>query len=166
MKNEKGFTLIELTLYMGISAALLLALSVFFSVLLQTRTKSESIATVDDQGAAVLALMTRTARNAVEITAPAAGGNGTSLTLVVDDPGLSPTVFSVSGGVLMMTEGLADPVALTSDSVTVTGMSVENVSRTGTPGSVRVSFTLSRVNQGGRNAYTYEKVFKGSASLR
>lgn len=166
MTNQKGFTLIELLLYMAVSGIVLFALSVFLSTILQTRVKNETIAEVDRQGAAVLAAMTQTIRNAQEISSPVAGNSAASLTLVIDDVALTPTVYSVSAGAFMVTEGASSPVPLTNSRVLVSDLEFENLSSAGSPGSVRITFTLARVNTSGRNEYEYSREFQGTASLR
>ncbi len=166
MHNQKGFTLIELLLYIGISGIVLFSLSVFFSVLLNSRIKSETVAEVDGQGMAIMSLMTQSIRNADSISLPVAGASGSSLTLLIDDVASSPMIYSVVDNTLMMTSGLDAPVALTNGNVQVTGFQIENTSRVGTRGNVRITFTLSRLNLSGGNEYDYAQTFEGSASLR
>lgn len=166
MTNQKGFTLIELLLYMAVSGIVLLALSVFFSIILQARVKNETMAEVDQQGAAVMAALTQTIRNAQEISLPVPGVSAASLTLVVDDVGLTPKVYAVSGEVMTVTEGAASPVALTNSHVIVSELLFENLTSAGSPGNIKVTFTLSRVTVSGRHEYDYARTFVGSASLR
>jgi type II secretory pathway pseudopilin PulG len=166
MHKPRGFTLIELMLYISVSAMVLLSLSVFFFTVLNARVKNESMLEVDMQGDAAMRMMLQTIRNAQSITLPVAGDSSGSLTLVVEDAGASPTVFSASETAILITEGVDDPIALTNSHVVVTGFSVQNLSRTGTPGNVRVTFTLSRASDSARNEYDYSRSFTGSASLR
>jgi len=166
MRHQKGFTLIELLLYIAISAIVLLALSVFFATLLNARVKNETMTEIDAQGAATMSLITQAIRNANEISSPVASTSDSSLSLNVDDVALSPTVFFIAGNALMMSDGAGDPVALMNGRVRVTDFQVKNLSRIGTKGNVRITFTLSRLNPAGRNEYNYSRTFEGSASLR
>ena len=50
--------------------------------------------------------------------------------------------------------------------VTASNLSFQNLSRTGTPGTIRIQFTLSHINPSGRNEYDFNKTFYGTASLR
>jgi len=50
--------------------------------------------------------------------------------------------------------------------VTVSGLTFQNLSRSATPGTVRIQFTLTHVNPAGRNEYSFAKTFIGSATLR
>ena len=78
----------------------------------------------------------------------------------------SPTVFSVSGGVLQIKEGTAAAVALTNNKVRVDSLAVSNLTRTGTSGVAQLSLTLSRINSAGRNEYDYQRTFTTSVGLR
>ena len=70
---------------------------------------------------------------------------------------LSPTVIDLSGTVLQVKEGAAAVVPLTGSKVQISGLTFKNLSRSGTTGIVQVSFTVQRVNTGGRNEYDYQK---------
>jgi hypothetical protein len=98
--KQKGYTLIELLLYVAIIGGLLISVTMFYGVTLNARVKSQSISEVEQQGALALDYITQTIRNATSITAPAAGATGSSLTLVVPTGVLSPTTFNTPGTVL------------------------------------------------------------------
>ena len=48
--QNKGFTLIELLLYVSIASTVLLASTVFFHMLLESRVKNQTISEVEQQG--------------------------------------------------------------------------------------------------------------------
>ncbi len=161
-----GFTLIELLLYIAVSSAILLASSVFLATMLGARVKSQSISEVEAQGAQAMETILQTVRNASSVVSPATSTTAASLSLATYSGATNPTVFDVSGGALRITEGVGSPVALTSPLVSVASFSAANVSRSGTPGTLRISFTLTYVHQSGRNEYAVTRTFIGSASLR
>lgn len=164
-RNQAGYTLIELLLYVTILGSLLTSVVLFFTLMTDASTKNQSITEVNDQGIAVMDQITQTIRNATSITTPAVAGSGASLTLVVPTGSLSPTVFSLSGTVLQVKEGAAAAVALTNNDVQVTNLTFANLTRPGTKGLVQVSFTLSRVNTSSRNEYDYQKNFTSSTEV-
>lgn len=164
--QQKGFTLLELLLYIATSAAILLVISGFLSVLLRARIKNQTVADVEAQGQAAMQLMTQTIRNSATINSPAQGISAAFVSLNTYTTVNNPTIFDLSGGVLRIKEGAATTIPLTNSRVVVSGLSFQNLSRTSSPGTVRVQFTLTHVNLGGRNEYTYAKTFTGSASLR
>lgn len=164
--HQKGFTLIELLLYVSIVGTLLLAVSMFFVMTVESRVKTQSIMEVDQQGALLMDHITQTIRNADTITSPTAGTTSASLTLTVPTGSLSPTIFNTSGNIAQIKEGTGATVSLTNSKVDVTGLIFRNLTRSGTPGIIQVSFTISRVNPSGRSEYTYQKTFTSSAALR
>ncbi|HEX6462008.1 MAG TPA: prepilin-type N-terminal cleavage/methylation domain-containing protein [Candidatus Saccharimonadales bacterium] len=163
--QQRGYTLIELLLYVVVISSLLTSITYFFGVIVEARVKNQTIAEVNDQGSATIDGITQTIRNATSISTPAAGASAASLTLVVPTGSLSPTIYSLNGTVLQIKEGTAANVALTSGDVQVSNLLFKNLTRAGTPGIVQVSFTLSRINPVGRNEYDYQKTFTTSVEV-
>lgn len=164
--TSKGYTLIELLLYVVILGSLLTAISLYFSTSAESRIKNQSIAEVTQQGAIIMERITYTIRNADSITSPTAGNSAASLTLAMATAGINPTVFDVSSQVIRVSEGGGSAVGLSNSQVQISGLTFTNLTRSGTPGVVRISFTVSRVNNSNRNEYNYQKTFTASASLR
>lgn len=165
MKN-RGFTLLEIILTVGILFTIILTVSLVYSILLQTRIKNQTIAETEGQAAFAMQGMLQTIRNSVSITDPAAGSTGSSLTLAVADPAKSPTVYDMSAGAVRIKEGSSSAVALTNTRITISSLTFQNVSATGSAGSIRVQFTVTSANNSGRNEYDISKMVTGSASLR
>lgn len=164
--TQSGFSLVELLLYISILALILLSISVFLSTLLSSRVKNQTISEVESQGLQAMHLITQTIRNSASITTPAQGVSAASISLSTYTSELNPTIFDISGGALRVSEGGGPAVSLTNSRVTVSALSFQNVSRSNTPGSVRISFTISSVNSSGRNEYQFQKTFVATASLR
>jgi len=164
--KSAGFTLVELLLYVAISGVILLVTTMFLQTLLESRIKNQTIAEVEQQGIQVMQIITQTVRNADVLNSPTIGASATSLSVNTYTAGNNPTVFDLSGGVIRIKEGAGSAIALTNARVTVSDLNFQNLSRSGTPGTIRISFTLSHVNPSGRNEYAFSKVFTGSATLR
>lgn len=161
-----GFTLVELLLYMSITATIILSIAGFFPLLMQSRVKNQTIAEVEQQGMQVMQFVTRTIRNAEGITTPIIGNSGSGATIDVVTASLDPAVFDLTGGVIRVTEGSGSAIQLTNTRVTASGLTFHNVSRTDTPGILKIQFTLSHINPEGRQEYNYIKTFYGTASRR
>lgn len=161
----KGFTLVELLLYVGISSVILFVISMFLGAMLQSQVKNQAILEVEQQGMQVLYTMTRVIRNADSVSSPTIGSSGSSLTIATSDPLTNPSIFSVSNGSLLMTEGVNSPVALNNNQVTVSDFNIENLSRAGTAGTVKIQFKISYINPSGRNEYDFSKTFYGNATI-
>jgi hypothetical protein len=145
---------------------MLLVISAFLAFLLQSRVKNQTIAEVEQQGLAVMQVVAQTARNAEVITSPTQGVSASSLTLNVVTVANDPTIFDLASGVIRIKEGAGTAIALTNNRVVASALTFQNLSRTGTPGNIRVQFTLTHINPEGRNEYDFSKTFVGSAALR
>jgi type II secretory pathway pseudopilin PulG len=165
-KWGRGFTLVETLLYVSIVSVVLLLLSAFIFMLLQSRTKYQTISEVDQEGIQVAQIMAQTIRNAKKINLPAQGALGATLSLDMTDAGKSPTIFNSSGTNVQMKEGTGALVPLTASKVVVSGLTFANVSATNTPGIVKFQFTLTYSKSSDRNEYDYSRTFYGSAALR
>lgn len=165
-QRRKGYTLIELLLYLGIASSLVVALAVFFSTVLQARERNNTIIEIEDQGRQALYRITQTIRNAKSINSPSSGGSSATLSLEMEESTKNPAIFDVAGGVLRLTEGAGSPVALTASRFPVSAITFTNLSRTGTPGTMRVQLILGQTSAAVREEVRYTQTFIGSASLR
>lgn len=162
----EGFSLVEILLSIGIAALILVSLSFALSQVLESRVKQQVIAEVEQQGVQVIQLITQSIRNANSINSPSISTSDTTLSLNVVEAAADPTLFNLSSGVIQIKEGTASPVALTAAPVTASDLTFSNLSQTGTPGTVRIQFTLTYSNPAGRQEYDYSKTFYASASIR
>lgn len=161
--------MIELLLYIGIAAVVLLAISIFISVLLQGRVKNQTISEVEQQGIQAMQIITQTIRNASGVTAPTMGLSGVSLTLTIpigSSGPKTPTIFDLSSGVLRIKEGAAATVDLTNNRVIVSNLNFQNLTNVASSNVIRVSFTITYINSSGKNEYNYSKNFYDSATQR
>lgn len=166
MKQKNAFTLVELLLYIGLVVIILLAVVQLLAVMLQSRIKHQVITQVEEQGMLLMQRITQSIRNTDAIFSPATGEASNALSLDVAGVNNDPTVFSSSGGIIQMTEGANSSVALIAGKVILTDLRFHNLSRAGTPGMIRIDFTLRYDNTTGRQEYEYSKHFFASASLR
>lgn len=165
LKNKKAFTLLEMTLYVGVAAFVLTAALSFTSLLIRTQAKNRTIAEVNEQGALVMQTISRAIQNANSVNSPAIGFDATQLSLAMGDVTKDPTVFSVSSGAFQVQEG-ADIYNLTNSKVSIVNPRFTNLSRTGTDGAMRIEFTVSYVNDENRSELDYHKTFETTTSLR
>ena len=136
--NNKGFTLLEFLLYIGIVGIILLvagaiSLNVFFG-----KAKLMAIEEVSQN-----------ARFAMERVAR-----------VVRD-GQDSSIFTLSNGVL-----LQNGTPITSSKVTVTNFQISDISYPNTPGTKRIQMTIKLTNPENRQEYNFEKTFYTTANIR
>jgi len=164
--TPKGFTLIELILYVAIASILLTVISLFLSTVIKSRLKQQSMTEVESQGLQIMEQITRTIRSAETINSPTSGNNSNTLSLGMSNGSQNPTVFESSGSQIQITEGTGSPIALSNGRVNISNLDFKNLSRADTPGLIQVEFDLDHVNNSGRNEYTFSKSFSTSSSLR
>lgn len=167
-KPSQGFTLLELLLYIAIVGSLLIAITGFYAMVGESRIKNQSISEVNQQGAAAMDMITQAVRNANTIVTPSAGATSDFLSLTMPVAGVSPTLFDLTGdyGTMRITEGAGAAIELTNNKVEINGLTFKNLSRSGTPGVVQISFTVSRSSTSSRNEFSYQKTFTSTAALR
>ncbi len=169
LAGQRGFTLVELLLYMAISAVIMSGILSLLILLMASRVKNQTIGEVEGQGAFVMQEIGQSIRNASAITSPVPQVSDTALVLAESDATKDPTTYGLASGVISITEGGngAKPVALNSPAVSVSNLSFQNLSLAGTTSQiVRVTFTVSYINKTGRDETNYSKTFYNSYSLR
>jgi hypothetical protein len=165
-KSKSGFTLLEVILYSFMAALILSTVTVFLGTILASQIKNQTIAEVEQQGVQIMQIMTQSLRNAKTINSPPQGTASSTLSINGLDAAANPATFNLAGDVITMREGANPEIPLTSGRISASNLTFQNLSRAATPGSVRISFTLSRINASGRNEYDFTKTFITSASLR
>lgn len=163
--TKGGYTLLELVLYFGISSVVLLATSITITIFFQARLKNQAISEVEQQGNQVLSRVTQMVRNAQTLIGPGIGTNGSSLSLDAYTMTNNPTTFDLANGALRLTEGANPTILLTNTRVVASELTIQNISRAGTPGIVRIQFTLRSVYPNEPATQQYAKIFTGSASI-
>lgn len=166
LRRQSGFTLLELLLYLGISSIIILATSALVQVIFEARIKAQTVTEVEQQGQQAMQMMTQTLRNATGITSPAAGASAVSLTATVPTGSLSPTVMDLSGGQIRIKEGTGAATPITNSKVTVSGLTFKDLGPSTAASSVQIKFTVSYINNSGKNEYSYSKNYEIAASLR
>ncbi len=153
-------------LYVALCSLLLLSLSGFTSFLLETKTRSQAINEVNQQGSQVMSLIVQTIRNSKSVESPQFGQSSSTLSVTTSNPLLNPTVFLLSTTTLVVSEAGKTSIALTNSRVAVSSLLFQNISSTSSlEKNIRISFTIDAVNKSGRGEYSYTKTFNGSAII-
>ena len=164
--STKGFTLIEMLLYVAICSIILISLVTFLSFLLNAGVKNQTIAEVEQNGLQVTQFMTQIIRNAKSITTPSLATSSSTLSIKTVSTTTDPTLFYVASGTLRIKEGSGSGIPLTSGKVTVSSLVFKNTSASSTDGgSIDISFVVSYINQSNTNEYSFSKTFNATASF-
>lgn len=164
IKNKKntGFTLIETILYVVIFSLLISSIMIFSNMITNSKNHNQMILEIKNQGSNLIEIIKQKIHGAQGINLPNISENGDVLSLSILNSNTNPTIFSVNDGVLYITEGAEDPIALTNNKIVVNNLIFSNLARPETPGIIQIRFTLNS-NISGKN---YSANFYGSASIR
>lgn len=164
IKNNRGFSLLELIIYIAILIGFLMAVTNIFFVIAASYAKEEARAEVQQNIRFAAEQITSEINSATAISEPvAAGDSGNVLEVTVE--GL-PTRFDVSDGVLRKTRG-AVVENITSDKVVVSispniFTRIENANAKST---IQVILIIS-YNDEGREDYKFSKTIQTAALLK
>lgn len=154
-----GFSLVEVLLYLAIVSVMILVITTFSFTFFQSRIKNQTIAEVEQQGIQVMNMISFEMRNAEDFSINAPD----DITLNSTDP----IRFYLQNERLFVQRGVTgSPIELTSSRLIVSDVLFEDLTRSGTSGTIRFNFTLTHVNPEGRNEYDYQKTFISSATIR
>ncbi|OGD08246.1 hypothetical protein A2397_05525 [Candidatus Amesbacteria bacterium RIFOXYB1_FULL_44_23] len=137
---KKGFTIVELLIYMGLLSILLVVLGGLFGSVLETQLETQSVSVIDQDNRFIDARLVYDVHRATDVITPAGAGQTSSfLSLNI---GGSTYTYSVSNGQLQLT------IAGNTQAVSSYGTQVSDflVTRLGNPSgkpSLRFNYTLT-----------------------
>lgn len=137
---KRGFTIVELLIYMVIMSTLLTVLGGVLITTLDVQTESQSTSVVEADGRFLLAHLSYDLHRASGLTTPAAAGQtATSLGLTI---GGQTSTYAVTDSVLQLTTP-SDTSPLTSPDVVVSNFSATRLGNPGGIPTVQINFTIS-----------------------
>ena len=125
--RHRGFTLIELVLYISIMSILLLGLAVLMSTILETRERHQVIAEVEQQGIQIMQKLTQSLKDADSVELPVLGSSGSTLSLTPHENAANTTVFTIQDGILTSTVSILPSISLHNDAIFLTDLVFLNV---------------------------------------
>lgn len=165
--NKKGFTLIELMIYIAIVAGILIVATSFAWNVINSRTKTFVIQEVEQNGRFIIEKISRSALGAQSITAPLVGATGSSLDLIVDDAPLTTVDFILNAESIQMSNDGGPYIDLNSNNVRVTNLDFINLSSADSrTKNIKIRFTLDHVNPENRQEWSYSDTFETTIELR
>lgn len=168
-KLQSGFTLVEAIIFIAIFSILLVAMVNISISSFQARNKNYSASEVHQNARVILDILSQRIRaaNGVNNGSSTFDSNPGVLSLSMATGGVNPTVFDrdpITQG-LRMTEGVATPVIITSNTVKLTKLIFQNVTGTSSRRNIRIKITLSYANPSDPQ-FSYNYDFQTTVSLR
>lgn len=158
---KKGFTLVELLLYMGLLAIFLVVLTEIFVTIMEVRLESEATSSVEQDGRFMVSRFAYDISRASAITTPANLGDTTSL--LVMTVGGDTFRYAVSGGNLELTNANGTD-NLNSSQSTISNQSFQKIGNSGGAETIKILFTVSSITQRAGGAET--KMFETTVGRR
>ncbi len=140
--KNKGFTLIEVLIFMGIFSILILVMFQLLTSIFDVQLESQSTSAVSKDGRYILNRLTYDIKNSAIVTSPSSGSQGQSL--VISD-GNTTYTYSLSNGNLTLTNSITGTSdQLNSVNTLVSSLNFLTLSDTNTQNkTVTVSFTVN-----------------------
>lgn len=165
MKLERGFTFIELILYVGILTTMLVALIPFAWNIIGGGVKSATQQEVFSNARYISERLKYEIRNATGINSV----SSTQISLATATAGTNPTVINLSGGNITITQGASSAVNLNSVNTTVSSLTFTNyTSGDSKTEHIQFIFTLNAnyPGAGQRHEFNESTTIEGSAEVR
>lgn len=157
-----AFSLVELIIYMAVFAFVSVSLVGLIVAVTKDRGHVEARSEVQQNIRYSVTRMTQAIHSATGIN----GTPGATLSLILAAAAKNPTVFDLSAGVLRITEGVGSAQAITSDKVTVTGLTFTQISNAA-PAKTTIQINLTiKYNDGGNTQLLYSQNQLTTVSLK
>lgn len=141
LQSRAGYTLVELLLYLALFSIISMTLVSVYIATQDARVQQQSVALVEQRGALLLSMITKTIRRAEVILTPAQSTSGSILALQMAPNAEYPTIIArTATGELLLVQKIT-LTSLLDDGVTVSSFTTQNVGGT----AVFLSFDLSTV---------------------
>ena len=166
MRSRRGFTLIELILYIGFVSLMITAFVTFSLDTINSAQKSQINDDLQQNARLAVDRMLQEIRSSSSINTGSStfGTSPGVLSLATSSGTTNPIIFSLSSGVLQMKQGSGAAAALTDSRYTVSSLIFDNLSTTRTS-EVRVTMTIQQVNTN-NEAYNASVTAQGTAQVR
>lgn len=167
-RTRAAFTLIELILYIGLTAMVVVSVMRIMLTVTGTREKTGTLHTVQHELRFVMDTISYTARNAVAVQTGSSVFNSATGTLVLtmSGTGINPTRFFLSGSNVYMQQASASAQALTSSRVLVDRLEFRNRSPANTYGTYRIYIHATDAVQDSDVTYDDDMTLQTTISLR
>lgn len=139
LNSKKGFTLIEMLIYMGLLSLLLIMMVDLFASSLDVQLESQATAGVDLDAKFILARLTGDIRNANTISLPILGATSSGMLVFVTD-GITKTFTTQSDTLIYTSQNETN--TLNSFETTVQNVSFQRLGNNGGKNAIKIKLTL------------------------
>jgi type II secretory pathway pseudopilin PulG len=163
-KNKKGFSLLEIILYIFLMASILSTLAFFLLQLTTARTKTRTISETLAAGYLIEERLSEAVRHAQALLVGSSvfGTDPGVLSLDMVDAARDPTNFSLTAdnGQFQISQAGLSATPLTSSNLQITNLIFTNLTGSADVGIIQVQFTVQATSLSGSRAFTYDQAFQ------
>lgn len=161
IKSQRGFTIVEMLIYMGLLSIFLLILTDMLVSILNVKVESEASSFVEQDSKFITARLSYDINQASAITTPASlGGSASSLAIVIG--GVTYT-YATLGGNLQLTNNLGTS-NLNSSETTVTSATFQRIGNVSGKETIKINITVQSTII--KNSGTESKVIQTTIGRR
>jgi Tfp pilus assembly protein PilE len=143
MQSRKGYTLVELLVFLAISTVAIIAFVGILVVVVRLQVQQSSAGSVQEESAALLQQLQYYVQNSSLVNIPIDTPTST-LSLRMSSSTLDPTTVTVNGsGMMFLQQGSATATPLTSSRVVVSNLSFVRHTNPASKDTVSISFTMA-----------------------
>src|SRR3990167_568525 len=169
MKNQRGFTFIELILYVAIVTIILSAIVPFAWSAIETGVKSAVQQEVNANARYISERIKYEIRNSTDINLPVVGSSGTTLSIVASIPATNPTIIDrdLPTGNITIKQGAGSTVNLNSANTVISSLTFTSyTSGDNKTKHIRFNMTVLASFAATRQEYQDSVVIESSAEVR
>ena len=164
MNTQKGFTLIEVLIYIAIIGMIIQGFITFILSIAGTNSKIYVMQEVQANTRIALDIMSQKIRAADDIITPSE--NNSTSTLVLDMPDSDPNLtFNSMDGILYMIEGVASSTPITSNKVRISNLIFTNLTAVGEKDNIKIEITANYKIIDNKE-FQYSQTLQTAVSLR
>lgn len=160
-KSPRGFTLVELLVYMGIFTILMIALTQIFMTIIETQLKTQAVSSAAQDGQYLYSRFIYDVHHADDILTPSSLGEVTD-TLRLNMNGVTYT-YSLNGTSLLVNDGTGNYM-LNSYDTDISNLQFHRLGNIGGKHTVRINFTVTSKTES--RSQPEVRVFQTTAGLR
>ncbi|HEY4497169.1 MAG TPA: prepilin-type N-terminal cleavage/methylation domain-containing protein [Candidatus Paceibacterota bacterium] len=162
--NNKGFTLVEFLIYIGIVSVILVSITFLTIESVLLGAKSDDAVMLHSSARFAIGRIEEEVRNATNVNEAASvfDVNPGALSLETASPSTNPTIIDVANGILQIKRGTSNAVPLAPSAIRAARLIFSSYSKPGTPGTIKIIMELAPTNTQNQSSITLEE----SASLR
>jgi type II secretory pathway pseudopilin PulG len=154
MKKSKGFTIVELLIYMALLSGFLIVITEIFASIMDVKLESDATSAVEQDGRYILTRLSYDIPQSTSIGTPTTlGSTASSLVMVVS--GITYT-YSINGNNLQLNNNLGSN-NLNSTESKISNLSFQKIGNSGGKETIKFSFTVTSaaVRPGGAETRTF-----------